>query len=238
VELLSPTKIQAEKRCGEQEARIRTTALAAEESALAKRLNQARSSAQKEIDRLNKSVEERNAEARVKKTILERQVDDLETRREAALRPIKKIEEETNRRLLEANERLLQVEDIRIELENERSRIKEQTRLLIKQSQSIEEREKKINYKEAGIIAGQNKLDESARDLGQRWTELNQAKAQFNREKEVMAVKALKTAEIERMNVIRQKELDNREKTLRSDRIALQDAYKALAAAKKEILGQ
>lgn len=237
MELLSPDKIQVEKRRGEQEARIRTAALSAEESRLARRINQARALAEKEIDRLNKSVEERNEEAKKKKTILERQVDDLETRRAAAMRPIKKIEEEAKQKLLEANDRLLQIEAMTITLKQERAQVIEQARLQARQNQTLTVRENKIGYKEAGITAGENKLLESARELGQKWTELNQAMSQVNRLKEAMAVKAIKMAEIERLNEIRQKELDKREKTIRNDRIALQDAYRSLAAARKEILG-
>jgi hypothetical protein len=144
MELLTPEKIDAQKKADKNEARNRTQALAVEESKLIKSVSELKEKEKLAKEDFEKSEAERENSLAVKKTILQTEVEILEARKFEALKPIEIVKKE--------------VEDDKKENKEQAEIIKSKENELLLIKGKLDEREKSLNVRQGEIVKGENEI--------------------------------------------------------------------------------
>lgn len=210
-----------------------------EESDAVKRLNLALEKERIEKQRLVERTAETDATLRVRKSVLAAEVDTLERKRADAMKPINDLRIEAEQFLKSNQEEseslrsgLEMLKKSRDELTEKRDEFLDQT---LEFNAFSEDKLSEINARESALVSAEKEIDRLTKKLSEEWVQFHSAVHGANadlawREKEVA------DALIGNQNFL--KEIDQEKKNLAEDRRAIQDGYKALSAARKEILGR
>lgn len=238
MQLLSPDDINKDRSESAEEATARTRALATEEARLARAINQARSDAQQEMEIIQHDFEAFKADIKTEKDQLIREVEELENRKKEALKSVQPLIDRANIALSEAEAAKADVERQRADLEKDKEKNQERAENLRDSEQVLGERSRVLDEREAGIKAEQQRIAQSATDLGNRWAEYHTAVDQLN-----AAIREIENREAEvqagkKANDNRAGQLREWESRLGQKQNQLEDGYENLKRARREILGR
>lgn len=232
MKILSQEQVKHTSSRREDERAERVALMRDEETAIAKRLNQAKEDEKEYKKRSLLSLAEIEASTKVKKTILEQEVASLEKRKSEAMRPVRDIQKEAEDLLAENISESKKIkkksEDINI-LNDE---LLERVEKLDEYKDSLDERQSGIEKKELINSTAEKEIESSTKNLSQKWVEFHESVHQQNkdflrREKDIEAM--TKANEVVRES--------NEKEALRlsKERIAIKDGYVALEQAKKHL---
>lgn len=241
IQLLTPSKVRSDSLEQEREQRARVRDLSSEEERLVRSINYLRKEEEDEKARIREDVADFRNKAQVEilgvdKQILEKkkEVEDIETRRKEALRPIEEIEQEARNRNEQSKQRVQILNDRQIEIDKQEARITEEWEAIDDRKQLLDEREEELNTRESKIKLAEDQLKESTNGLNERWAQFHIAVAE--KEKELVdrenAVRAGEEA-----NRIQLAEFAQLEKDYQQKDREIKDRYATLERAADEIRG-
>jgi hypothetical protein len=229
--LLTPQQIDQDKNGTANEIQRRVWGLAEEESELVVRVNTLRDTEIREKDRIARdfAADEKRFNAIV--AALQIKVNDLEQRRERAMRPIEDLETEANKRIADVAERERSVEVREKYVRDQSSSLREVAEDQMEHAEDLARREGVIGKRERGALAEETRLKKSNDDLTAKWSDFHTAvykKTEELARRESMVVMDTKANEIVAA------ELKAQRATLDARDIQIKDRYATLGLAIKE----
>jgi len=229
------TKVRESVKTKDREERIKK--LNKEETESVRRLNDALTNETSEKKRIEETLELARDEgkATVKRSVLLQEIETLEARKAKALEPISSIKKEAEKTLEDAKKSFADSK-IRSNNLNEREQdLMERIENVVDSEANATERHNSLNERSEKILAGEEELKKSTENLGKKWVEYHKEVLDKNaemdrREKEVEDDKAA--------NLAFKKTLNEKQRNIINDRIALEDGYRELAKSREEILGR
>lgn len=238
MKLLSPDDIHKDRSESIEGAAARSRALAAEESRLARAINQAREDAQQQIKIIEADFAAFKADLLEQKNQLVSEVRELENRKTEALKPVEPIKAAAAAALAEAESAKTELERQRADLEKDKEKNQERAENLHDSEQVLDERSRLLDQREQRINAEQQRIEHSAKALGDKWAEYHQAVAQLNDKVREVTTREAEVEAGKKANDDRAGKLREWESSLGQKQNQLEDGYRNLAKARKEILGR
>jgi len=235
MELLNQKEIQEQKSEILDEAKQRADKLRDEENRLVLQINVARENSENEIKKINEDLEEYKKAKATEKVTLNKEINKLQNERKKLLKPIDKIKKEAEILLAEARTDKIDVKKQKEDLEKDREKLQEIAEANRDQMQSLDEKEEKIIENEKCVIIEQDDSKKSIERAKDEWIKVTNAITKLNDKTLELNEIESKLNTIKKTLDIRSEEQDktditlyNREKTLRSN-------YKALEQAKEHL---
>jgi len=235
MELLNQKEIQEQKSEILDEAKQRADKLRDEENRLVLQINVARENSENEIKKINEDLEEYKKAKATEKVTLNKEINKLQNERKKLLKPIDKIKKEAEILLAEARTDKIDVKKQKEDLEKDREKLQEIAEANRDQMQSLDEKEEKIIENEKCVIIEQDDSKKSIERAKDEWIKVTNAITKLNDKTLELNEIESKLNTIKKTLDIRSEEQDktditlyNREKTLRSN-------YKALEQAKENL---
>jgi len=235
MELLNQKEIQEQKSEILDEAKQRADKLRDEENRLVLQINVARENSENEIKKINEDLEEYKKAKATEKVTLNKEINKLQNERKKLLKPIDKIKKEAEILLAEARTDKIEVKKQKEDLEKDREKLQEIAEANRDQMQSLDEKEEKIIENEKCVIIEQDDSKKSIERAKDEWIKVTNAITKLNDKTLELNEIESKLNTIKKTLDIRSEEQDktditlyNREKTLRSN-------YKALEQAKEHL---
>lgn len=236
IPLLTPEAVKEGSSRQGREQEARNNHFADEENRLVLSINSLREEERAEKRRIAEESEKDQSTMAVRKTVLVREVEALESRREQALKPARLVEEEA-RKVLADNLAYGKVLDGRAaELSSSQERATAKLEDLHDREQLLDEREAKMDAREVGIAAAEAEVGRSTAALGDKWVELGAAVAAANERAADLAVRESAVGVAARANDIRAESLDRKDADQAQRERGIVDGYAALESARREIL--
>lgn len=238
MELLSPDTIRKDRSESNVESQERSRALAAEESRLSRGINLARQNADEQIRLIDEDWKIYKADREAEAEGIRKTISDLRNERAELLKPIDEIKIAAQKILADAEVRAADVEKAAgfVQAHNEKNQ--ENAEMLKDRSDELDQREEKIKTSETVNAQEKTRQENSAKELGNRWSEYNIAVNVQNHHDQNLQSRESRLAAETKANEARTQQLDKRETDLNAKETGLRSGYEALAAARKEILGR
>ena len=236
MKLLTTDQTDSDKNRSEAERADRIRKLHDEETAIGRRVNQARENELKEKAMITEDLASFRAERDAEKRKLEREVDplrsevkELEARKAVALEPIQKDRAEADRRLAEAIDKEAKNAELELSLAKTHDELVDRTTALVEREERAVERDQDLSRREEKVNLEEQTSQTSAKRLSVKWSEFYQRVDETNadlahREKDVE--NGRKANETFRLT------LGEEEDRLRKKEIELRSNYEALEQAK------
>ena len=237
MKLLSAEKVKGKIDIKEEQQKIRIEKMGKEEKEASKRLNYILLIERNEKKRIQENKSQ--AVLKVKKSILEKEVDMLEERKKIALAPIHALQKETEIALNEAKNQIALIMDRRRILGEKESVLMNRLETVLDREEEIIEKERGLTNRELGIKAAEDEIQRSTDRLSSQWVEFHKnvhiKNTEFEaRESNIIQKERLNDA-IEKANSDKLLELKAEQKRIQEEDRAVQDKYAALAAAKRHL---
>ncbi len=229
------TKIRESAKTRDREERVRK--LNKEETGSVRRLNDALTKETSEKKRIEETLELARDEgkAAVKRSVLLQEIEALEARKAKALEPTSVIKEEA-RKIFEKAKKSFADSKIRSDSIDElKQDIIERIENVTDSEANAVERHDELNIRSEKILASEAELKKSTKNLGKKWVEYHKEVLDKNAE---MERRERGVEDKRKVNESLKKTLNEKQKNILNDRIALEDGYRELNKARKEILGR
>lgn len=238
MDLLSPDDIRKDRSESAEESQQRSRALAAEESRLARAINQARADADREMEIIETDYREFKREKEEERKILTGDINSLRAQKAELLKPIDKIRENAEILLQEAENRLSIAKKAEANIEADHEKNQDRAEDLQDYADDLNIRSGELDKSELRIKNEDIRILNSAKDLGDKWLEYHDAVNNLNTKTLKVETREGQIIFDTRANEIRKKQQDERDNDLNKKQWALEDGYRNLAKARKEILGR
>lgn len=236
IPLITPEEVKSGslRQVREQGNRVRD--LSEEEDRLVKRVNDMRELERTEKKRISAELEVDQATLATRKTVLAREVDMLESRKEQALKPAREIEEQAKNILATVIERETAVSQKENDVKQDKEKAIERLEELSDLKQLQDERDEKLDNREIGIGAAEAELKRSAESLGNKWADYHSKASELvSRETNVTERESFVESGIQ-ANLEYKQQLEAKEKTFADRERGITDGYATLESARKEII--
>lgn len=233
--ILTPEDAKKGSSAAKDELMATVRDLSAEEERLVKSINSLRADEKAERDRIEVAMETFRADAKAERDRLSSEITGLEARRAEALKPIALV-------IAEAEERNQRSKDREDAVASREKSAKDADELQAEalerihdRQQELDERSKSLDAREAGIKGEEKSLGESEKRLVGKWAELHAASEAFNERARDLQQREDRASASEKANEIRAAALDDRENGLEGRERLLRSNYQALEEAKKHL---
>jgi len=231
--LLTPQSVEADRNSTANEVQKRVWGLAEEESDLVGRVNTLRDLERTEKERIARefAADEKRMNAVVAE--LQLKVNDLEQRRERAMRPVEDLEAEARQRLaaIADRERLMDIRETNVQ-QREFS-LREVAEDQMENAEVLARREELIGKRERGALAEETRLKRSNDELTAKWSDFHTA---VYKKTEELATRESRVIMDTKANEIVQEELKAREHALNARDVQIKDRYATLVKATEEFM--
>lgn len=242
MKLLSAEEIKKEKDKTENDRFKRIEKLKKEEDILIKTINNL-TEEERDLAVIKKIAKLKNQPViNIKKSILEKEVDILEKRKQEALEPVYKTKREADELKKEFEFQLKEALKKKKELERDRESIIEKGLELKSREESVIEKQERQSNREVGIKAAEEEIKRSTKELSEKWVSYHEEVNKVNLDIDKRSSELLKRENQEeaqrKTNDSILKELSEERNRLDKEDKAIQDKYRTLGAAQREILGK
>jgi hypothetical protein len=236
IPLLTPEAVKDGSSRQGRELAGRVRDLYDEENRLVNSINKLREEERAEKKRVAEESEKDQATIAVRKTVLVREVESLESRKEQALKPARLVEEEARKVLADNVAYGLVLDGRAVELKTSQDKATEKLEEIHDRKQLLDEREAKLDTREVGIAAAEAEVSRSTLALGDRWVAYDAAVAVSNEREVALALREAAADVCVKANDIRAEALDRKDAEQAERERGIVDGYAALEAARREIL--
>ncbi len=239
MKLLSSEEVKNEKDKKTEEQLDRVSKLRDEETSLVKKVNDARSQADIDIEKINQEVLEYKKSAEQTKINLDveiisknKEIEILENRRRESLKPIELIQKEAESKLESAEKKEIELSEKESLLNDKNDDLVELSQDLADRDGDIKIKENNLNERESKIIKEEERLKISAESLSKKWVEYHKS-VNFQNAEMIAREKDVENTKIAN-NKFRES-LEAEDLRLKEKDRQVQDKYIALAQAKKHL---
>lgn len=239
--LLTPESVKSDSQSQAREQQARVRDLSIEEERLIKSINDLRRDEVDEKARIREDVATFRNDAQVEVSKLDlvisnkkREVESLEARRAEAMRPIEEIRQEAEALMDQAQKR---ADDVKEREDKQKEADEAHTEALEKlhdRKQLADEREAALDNRQEMVKQEEQRSKESLEGIAQRWAHFHETVAA--KDTELTQREAVVSAG-EQANIIKAKELDQKEADYKEKDREIASRYEALERAHIEILG-
>lgn len=233
--ILTPDVVKAGSKRAENEQRNRVRGMSQEEERLVKSINDLREEEKEELQKKKERETMSEAALGVKKTVLQSEVESLEARKAAALRPVHEVEMLVVQREQEVSLKEKEHDQRVVRFSEANERLSERIEKADDRDQEMDERDEAILLKEKGIEAANEQIKKSAEALSGKWVEYHDSVSALNARGEELDKREALAAASEKANVIRAAELDEQAFRQSEKERQIASQYEQLEKASDEI---
>lgn len=237
--ILKPEEIKEQGRKAEEERKLRTTALEAEETRLVNRVNLLREEEQAVRKATDDAVQKMRNEYAAEKCELEVELEPLRKERADLMKPIEDVRKEADDRNAKSKEREDAVAKREADLEGDKKAFgeyeTERMEKLADRAEELDERGQNLAERDVAAKKQEEAAKASAQALVGRWAEYHAAADAFNGRVKDVEEREQRASTAEKANQDRAGQLDERERGLEGRERLLRSNYQALEEAKKHL---
>jgi hypothetical protein len=231
--LLTPQQIEKDRNSTAEEIQRRVWGLAEEESDLVARVNTLRDTERKEKDRIARDFDFDEKRFNAIVADLQLKVNDLEKRRERAMKPIEELEIEARQRIATVAIREEAIVSREKNLKDQEDNLREAVEGQMETAELLADREDAIKKKEQGVWAEEKRLKKSNEELTAKWASFHAAVYEKTEELAVRESQVLMDA---KANEIVREQLKSQEHDQNARDLQIKDRYATLVKATEEFM--